>query len=170
MYSYIIPVIIAAVFLTGTLKGVDVLTEFTEGAKDGLKVAVRLLPMLICVFLGISVFKSSGTMELLTAVFQPFMKLINVPKEVSPLMIMSPISGSGSLALLSEILKKYGADTYIGRLAAVMTSSTETTMYTIAVYSEGAGIEKTGKALITALSADMASVLFAALAVNMIFR
>lgn len=169
MQSYVIPVIIAAVFFVGILKNVDVLKEFTDGAAEGLRVAVRLLPILICVFLGISVFKASGAMELFTYVFSPVVKLFQIPKEVSPLMLMRPISGSGSLALLSEILTRYGADTYIGRLSAVMTSSTETTMYTIAVYSQGAGIKKNGKAMATALLADFASVLFAALAVNLMF-
>lgn len=170
MQAFLIPAIITLIFLVGTLKKVDVLKEFTKGANDGILVAVKLIPILICVFLAISVFKASGSMEVVTFIFSPLTKLLHIPKEVSPLMIMRPISGSGSLALLSEILRRYGADTYLGRLAAVMTSSTETTMYTIAVYSEGAGIKKSGRAMITALFADIASVIFASIAVNMMFK
>lgn len=167
--EYIVPVLITIIFIVGLYKGVDVFSTFAEGAKDGLMTSFRILPLLICIITVISVFKASGALEMFVFTLTPIGNLLHIPKEVIPLAIMRPISGSGALAMLSEIIKTYGTDTTIGRIAAVMTSSTETTLYTIAVYTEGAGIKKSGLALPTALLADIFAAVFAVIAVNALF-
>ncbi|MBE6903868.1 MAG: spore maturation protein [Ruminococcaceae bacterium] len=169
MYSYIVPCIIGFVFIVALLKKIDIVNEFTVGAKEGIKTAVSLLPILICIFLSISVFKASGAMDLFVYLFKPLAKIINIPSEVSPLVLMRPISGSGSLVLFTQLIEKYKPDTYIGRLAAVMTSSNETTLYTMSVYGSAAAIKKTGKAMIIALTCDIMSVIFASIATNIVF-
>lgn len=168
--EYIVPIIMAAVFLIGLIKGVDIFSAFSEGAKEGLMTAAKILPILIGLITVISIFRASGALDMFVYGLSPIGKFLHIPQEAFPLVLMRPISGSGSLALLADILRRYGADTYIGRIACVMTSSCETTIYTIAVYTQGAGIKKSGIALPSALIADIIAAACAVFAVNMFFK
>ncbi len=167
--EFIVPILIAFVFLYGLLKEVDVFNAFISGAKEGLLTAFKILPLLIGIITAISVFRASGALNILVNCFSPLGKLIGLPSEAIPLAIMRPISGSGSLALFSDIIKNNGADTFIGLVAAVMTSSTETTLYTIGVYTGAVGIKKSGIALSTALLADIIAAVLAVIVVKLFY-
>jgi len=117
----------------------------------------------------VSMFRASGAMEWLSRIFAPVTGLLGIPQETTPLLLVRPVSGSGALAVASDLIKTYGADSYIGRVAAVMMGSTETTFYTIAVYFGAAGIHKTRHTIPAALTADLTGFIAAAFAVRLFF-
>lgn len=155
----LIPAMILVIIAYGFAKGVPVFDTFLEGAKEGLAVAVKIIPTLIALLVAVTMFKDSGALDLLTFGLSPVGNFFNIPAEVLPLALLRPISGSGALAMLEEILRQFGPDGFIGRCASVMTGSTETTFYTIAVYFGAVGIKKTGCTVYAALFADFCSFL-----------
>lgn len=161
--SLIIPTIILTIITTGLIKKIPVFACFTDGAKEGLKTMYSIAPSLIGLITAIGMFKASGGLDLLTEFLSPITELIGIPKEVSPLFFLKPISGSGSLAMLNQIVTDNGADSLISKIAAVMTGSTETTFYCIAVYYGATNIKKTGYTVPCALLGDFASMLAACL-------
>lgn len=158
-----IPVLIVAILFLGAWKKVPVFDTFLEGAKEGLTTTIRILPVLVGIMLGIEVLKASGALDMLVGLLQPIAALFGLPKEILPMAILRPISGSASLALLSQQLKEYGADSFLGKTLSVMMGSTETIFYTIAVYFGAIGVKKTRftvwVALISGLSGLIASVI-----------
>ena len=159
--SWIMPSLIMAILTTGIIKKVPVFTCFMDGAKEGLKTMYSIAPSLIGLIAAISMLKASGGLDLLIQIMSPFTDLLGIPKEVSPLFILKPISGSGSLAMLEQISADNGADSVISKIAAVMTGSTETTFYCIAVYFGATNIKKTGYTVPCALLGDFASMMAA---------
>lgn len=158
-----IPVLIVVILVLGAWKKVPVFDTFLEGAKEGLSTTLRILPVLVGIMLGIEVLKASGAMDMLVGLLQPIAGLFGIPKEILPMAILRPISGSASLGLLNQQLKEYGADSYIGKTLSVMMGSTETIFYTIAVYFGAIGVKKTRftlwVALISGLTGLIASVI-----------
>lgn len=142
------------------IKGVDVLSAFAEGVRDGLKTLRSIFPTLLFLLPVLSVVRFSGITDLLAEVLSPVTEMVGIPSEVVPLFLLRPISGSGSLALLSDILKTQGADSYVGFLASVISASTETTLYTVSVYLSGRGGER--KIIFAALFLDLLTFLTAA--------
>ncbi len=167
--EFLVPIIITFVFLYGIFKGIDVLDAFIVGAKQGIMTAFNIVPILIGVITIISIFRASGALQFFVNCLAPFGKIIGLPSETIPLAIMRPISGSGSLSLFSDIIKNYGADSFIGLVSAVMTSSTETTLYTIAIYTGAVGIKKSGIALVAALIADAFAAIISVIVVKLMF-
>lgn len=155
LVDFLIPSVIAGILFYGIYKRVNVFEVFLEGAKEGLQIAAGILPALIALMTCVGMFKASGALDVLTDLLSPLTDLIGAPREVIPLALLRPISGSGSLAVFETILRSYGPDSFIGRVASVMQGSTETTFYTIAVYYSAAGITKTRHTLGCALSADV---------------
>lgn len=162
MYNYILLIVIAAVFITALIKKTDIVGAFTEGVCDGLKTVVRIFPILMLVLTAINMFRFSGAMDVLIRCLTPLTNKVGIPSEIVPMALLRPFSGSGALALLDDILKTYGADSYIGRASAVIAASTETTLYTVSIYL-GGKVKKCGKLLIAAFTADLVSVLAACL-------
>ncbi len=130
----LIPVIMGGILLVGIYRGVDVFDVFVKGAAEGLKVSVRILPALVALMTCVGMFRASGALDLLSFGLTPLGTLIGLPAPTLPLMLIRPISGSGAMAIFRDILTAYGPDSFVGRVAAVMQCSTETTFYTIAVY------------------------------------
>ncbi len=161
--SLIIPAFILITVIAGFIKRVPIFNCFTEGAKDGLKIMYTIAPTLIGLITAIGMLKASGALDLLTKTLSPITELLGIPKEISPLFLLKPISGSGSLAMLNQIIADYGANSVIAKTAAVMTGSTETTFYCIAVYYGAVNIKKTGYTVPCALLGDFASMLAACL-------
>lgn len=153
--QYIIPCVIGGILLYGVAKGVNVFESFIEGAKEGLSVAVSILPTLVALMTCVGMFRASGALDVLTSLLAPLVEPFGVPKEVIPLGLLRPISGSGSLIMFEHLLQTYGADSLIGRVASVLQGSTETTFYTIAVYYSAIKVTKTRHTLVCALTADM---------------
>lgn len=167
MSAYIIPVLILAVFVYGAIKRVDVFSSFIEGAAEGLGVVARMIPPLVILMTAIGMLRASGALELLTGLLAPVLEAVGMPREVAPLALLRPVSGSGSMAILSDIISENGADSFAGRVAAVMTGSTETTFYTLALYFGSTHAGNTRYALGASLFADAVSFVMSALAVRL---
>ena len=153
--SLVIPVLLAGVALYGMGKRVDVYGALTHGAEEGLTVLLKVLPALVGLLTAVAMFRASGALEWLTGLCAPALEFLGIPPETTPLMLVRPVSGSGALAVGSDLIATYGPDSYIGRVAAVMLGSTETTFYTIAVYFGSAGIIRTRHTVPAALAADL---------------
>lgn len=150
-----IPVIIFIIISLGVIEKKEVFDLFLKGAKEGIKIMLKIFPTLIGLFVAITVLKDSGLIEFLTKILGPFLDIINFPKEVMPLAILRPISGNASIAVATDIMKNYGVDTKIGIIASTIMGSTETTIYTIAVYSSSVGVKNTRFVLFASIIADV---------------
>ncbi len=165
-----IPLMITIILIYGYIKGVKLYDTFVEGASEGFKTAVKIMPYLIAVFLAIGIFKESGALETFSNIFLIPGRLIGLPKEVIPLVILKPISGSGSLAMVKELVHTYGADSLIGRIASTMMGSSETIFYTMAIYFGAIGVKKSRHTLTCALISHLAGVIAAVIVCRMIFN
>ena len=166
--SLLVPLLLCFTACYALGKKVDVYAALTRGAEDGLHVLVHILPSLIALLSAVSMFRASGAMEYLGALLAPVLETLGIPTEVAPLLFIRPISGSGALAVGSELMATYGPDSYIGRVAAVMLGSSETTFYTIAIYFGSVGIVKTRYTIPASLCADAVMVLASAAAVRLL--
>jgi len=164
-----IPLILLIFLGWGIFKKVKVYEVFVEGAKDGFQVAVRIIPYLVAMLVAIGIFRASGAMDVLSALLSPLTSLIGMPAETLPMALMRPLSGSGSLGIMTELMKVHGADSFIGVLASTMYGSTETTFYVLAVYFGSVNIRNTRHALPAGLIADAAGMLAAVLITRIIF-
>ena len=169
MTAYVIPCLLAFVFIFALSHKTDPYTALIDGAKNGLHTTAQILPALVVLLTGIAMLRASGALDALTALLRPLTELSGIPPEVTPLMLLRPLSGSGGLAIGADLIRQYGPDSAVGRTAAVMLGSTETTFYTIAVYFGAAGIHKTRYTVPAALFADCIGFLAAAAAVRLFF-
>ena len=167
--SLLVPAMLAGTALFAMGRKVDVYSALTHGAETGLTVMLRIIPALVGLLTAVYMFRASGTMELFGQAFAPVLELLGIPPETASLLLIRPVSSSGALAVGTELMQQYGPDSYIGRVAAVMLGSTETTFYTIAVYFGSAGIIKTRYAIPAALAADLTGFAAAALTVRLFF-
>ena len=166
--SFVVPVLLAGTALFALSRKVDVYSALTAGAGEGLSVMMKVFPALVALLSAVYMFRASGAMDFLTRLLAPALEKLGIPPETMGLMLVRPISGSAALGVGSELITTYGPDSAIGRTAAVMLGSTETTFYTIAVYFGAAGIKKTRYAVPAALCADLAGFFFAALTVRLL--
>ena len=153
----------------GAIKKVKVYEVFVEGAKEGFDVAVRIIPYLVAMLVAIGIFRAGGGMDILIAVLEPVTSLIGMPAEALPMAIMRPLSGSGSLGIMAEIIATHGPDSFIGILVSTFFGSTETTFYVLAVYFGSVNIRNTRHALPAGLLADVAGILGAVFIVKLLF-
>ena len=167
--ALILPLLLAVVAACGMGKRINLYEALTRGAEDGLTVLLHIIPALVGLLTAVSMFRASGAMDLLTSLCAPLLERLGIPPETAPLMLIRPVSGSGALAVASDLMAAHGPDSYIGRVAAVMMGSTETTFYTIAVYFGAAGIVRTRHTVPAALAADLTGFLAAALTVRLFF-
>ena len=165
---FAIPIFITSFILFGLIRKVNVYECFVEGAKSGVESMFGIIAPLVGLMVAISMFRESGALELIADLLSPILSYVGLPAEVLPLAILRPISGSASLALVTDIFKTYGPDSVIGKIASVMMGSTETTFYTIAVYFGAVGIKNTRHTLPAALSADLTGIVFSAIIVHLI--
>ncbi len=167
--DYLIPVLLAGAALYALCRRVDVFSALTTGAGEGLSVVLRILPPLVALLTAVYMLRASGALELLTELLTPVLMFLGIPPETVGLLLIRPVSGSGALAVGSDIMQTYGPDSTIGRTAAVMLGSTETTFYTVAVYYGAAGIRRTRHTIPAALAADITGFLAAAWTVRWMF-
>lgn len=166
--ALLVPALLCFTACFASARGVDVYAALTSGAAEGLNVLLRILPSLVALLSAICMLRASGALEALSALLAPLLSALGIPSEVAPLLFIRPISGSGALAVGTEIMSEAGVDTYVGRVAAVMLGSSETTFYTIAVYYGAAGITKTRYTIPAALCADAVMFLASAWAVRLL--
>lgn len=156
---YAVPVIFVFILVFGMLKDVKVYDVFIEGAKEGVATIIKILPSLVGLMTAVGVFRASGALDYVIYLLKPMASFLGIPSGTIPLALLRPISGSASLALVADILRIYGPDSYAGRVASTMMGSTETIFYTLAVYFGSVGIKNIRYTLAAALVADCASVI-----------
>lgn len=166
---YAVPVLFLVVLCAGVFNKVSVYDAFVEGATEGITVIIRILPPLVGLLTAVGVFRASGALDFLIHLLTPAASFLGIPAEAMPLALLRPVSGSASLALVSDIINTYGPDSYIGRVVSTMMGSTETIFYTLAVYYGSAGIKNIRYTLFAALLADGASVIASAWICALVF-
>lgn len=164
-----LPAILLLILTMGLFKKVPLYETFTEGAKDGFKVAVNIIPYLVAIIVAISMFRASGIIEMIGTALQPLLTHFNVPADTIPIMLVRSLSGSGALGIFSDIANTLGPDNYATKLSAVMVGSSETTFYVLAVYFGAVGISKLRYALLAGLLADFIGIVSAILVCNWMF-
>ena len=166
---YLLPALILLILTVAIIKKVPIYEEFTEGAKDGFKVSVNIIPYLVAIIVGISMFRASGAMDSITHLLSPILSKLSIPTDSVPIMITRSLSGSATLGLFSEIAHKFGADAYVTKLCAVMVGSSETTFYVLSVYFGSVGITKFRYAVLTGLIADFIGIVAAIFVCSLIY-
>lgn len=153
------PLIILIIVIYGLKEKRKVFDDFLDGAKEGIGIVLSIFPTLIGLFVAIGALRSSGILDIIIRILNPMLSMINFPTELMPLAMLRPISGSSSIAIATDIMTNYGADTQLGMMASVIMGSTETTLYTIAVYTSCVKIKKTRFILLAALTADIVGII-----------
>lgn len=165
----ILPIMILLILTCGILKKVPIYEEFVEGAKDGFKVSITIIPYLVALIVAISMFRASGALEWLAELLAPILNSLQVPADIVPIMFTRSLSGSATLGLFSELATNHGAEAFITKLAAIMVGSSETTFYVLSVYFGAVGIKKFRYALLTGIIADAIGIVLAILVARWFF-
>lgn len=167
--AWAIPLIIFSILTVGLLRKVKVYETFVEGAKEGFNVGVRIIPFLVAILVAIGMFRASGALDMLIRLIDPLLSLVGYPSEALPMAMIRPLSGSGALGVMSDLLATHGPDSFIGRLASTMMGSTETTFYVLAVYLGSIGVRRSRHTLAACLTADAAGLIAAFIVVKLVF-
>lgn len=162
----IIPIIFLLIITYGMFKGRRVYEWFIEGAKEGLDVVKRIFPYILAMIIAVQIFREAKLMDVLNYILSPVVNLIGLPKEIIPLVIIKPLSGSGAIGVFTDIIKIYGADTKTGLIASVIMGTTETIFYTITVYYGAVKVKKIRHTLWAAVIADIAAIIMSIFLVN----
>ena len=165
-----IPFLLAAVTLYGAFRKVKVYESFVEGAKGGIQTAVRIIPYLVAMLVAVGMLRAAGAIDMMANALAPLLNWLRFPAEIMPLAIMRPLSGSGSLGIVTELVSTHGPDSFIGRLAASIYGSTETTFYVLAVYFGAVAIRKTRHAVIAGLTSDVVGLVTAIIVCRLVFQ
>lgn len=168
--KYIMPLIILFIIVFGVIRRNEVYEPFVAGATDGLKTLAGIVPSIVGILVAVSMFKASGAVEMIAYALSPVLKLIGMPAEIIPLALLRPFSGSGSVSIVSDIIKTQGPDSYAGRIAAVMMGSTETTFYTVALYYGIAKVKNIRHTLHAALLADLCGIIGSVIICRLYFK
>lgn len=163
------PMMILIIIICGIKEKINVFDIFLEGAKEGIKIILNIFPTLVGLFVAIGALRSSGVLDLINYIVNPILNIIHFPSEIMPLAILRPISGSSSIAIATDIMKNYGVDSKLGKIASTIMGSTETTIYTIAIYTSCIKIKKTRYILLAALCADLIGIITSVVVCNLIF-
>ena len=166
---YALPIIILAILGVGLLRNVRAFDAFAEGAVEGVGTVIKILPPLVGIMTAVGVFRASGALDFIVWLLKPAASLLGIPAEAMPLALLRPVSGSASLVLVSDTIREYGPDSYIGRVVSTMMGSTETIFYTLAVYYGSTGIRNIRYTLLAALIADSVSVIASAWICALVF-
>lgn len=167
---YAVPVTILLIVVFGLIRRVPLFDTFIAGAKEGFSSAIAILPSLVGLIMAVSMLNASGALDMLSSFLAPVARLLGLPSQVMPLMLIKPVSGSGATAILTQIFQNNGTESFVGRVASVMSGSTETTFYAIAVYYGAVSIKKTRHTIPAALTADLTACIISALAVRLFFH
>jgi len=164
-----IPIIVVVIPIYAYFKKVKVYEVFVEGAKEGFNIGVKIIPFLVAILAVIGVFRESGAMDLVKRILGPVTNAVGMPPELITMAILRPLSGSGALGVMTDLIHAHGADSFIGRMASTMMGSTETTFYVLAVYFGSVGIKRERHALPAALLADFAGIAASVFICNLVF-
>jgi spore maturation protein SpmA len=164
-----IPFLLSAIPLFATLRRVKVYEEFVDGAKEGFDVAIRIIPYLVAMLVAVGMFRAAGGIDLFSRALSPVLNVIGFPTDLLPMVLVRPLSGSGSLGFFTELVKQFGPDSLIARMAGTIYGSTETTFYVLAVYFGSVAVKRTRHALLAGLTADFTSVVVAVIVCRVVF-
>lgn len=167
--DFILPFTVLYIVGYGLLTKVNVFDEFVEGAKDGLRVVVGIVPTLVGLMVGIGILRASGTLDMLSNLIRPITDLFHFPSQLVPLALVKMFSSSAATSLLLDIFKQFGPDSYVGRLSSIMMSCTETIFYTMAVYFMAAKVTKTRYTLAGALVATFSGIVTSVIICQLVF-
>jgi spore maturation protein B len=154
----IIPFMVLIILVHGYVKGIDMYSAFIEGAKEGMKTTFRIVPYLIAIFIAVGIFRGSHALNMFTDILAPITNFLGIPREILPLIILRPISGSGALGIVKDIIEHYGVDSFPAVVAAIMMGSSETIFYTISLYFGSIGVEDHRHTLKAALLSYLISI------------
>ena len=168
--KWAIPVVLFVITVFALTKKVNVYETFIQGAQEGFTTAVKTIPFLVAMFVAISVFRSSGAMDLFVKMVSPVTENLGIPAEVLPLGIMRPLSGGGALGITAELIKTYGPDSFIGKLASTLQGSTDTTFFVLTLYFGSVGVSRYRYAVFSGLSADITGFIASVIVCNIVFR
>ena len=166
--SAAMPMMILGIIIYGVIEKKKVYDSFVEGAKEGIEIVFRIFPTLIGIFLAVGALRSSGILDMIIQWIAPLTHFFIFLSEIMPLMLVRPISGSASTAVATDIMKTFGVDTQIGMIASTIMGSTETTFYTIAIYTSCVGIKKIRFVLAAALIADLIGMISSVILCNIL--
>lgn len=164
-----IPFLLSAFPLYAMLRRVRIYEEFVDGAKEGFGVAIRIVPYLVAILVAIGMFRAAGGIDLLSAALRPVMVAVGFPSELLPMVLMRPLSGSGTLGMFTELVKQCGPDSLVSRMGGTIYGSTETTFYVLAVYFGAVGIKRTRHAVLAGLTADLVAVVASVIICRVVF-
>lgn len=167
--NLIIPLLVLVIIIYGLYKKVDIYNVFVEGSKESFELIYSMFPCLLAMIFGINIFLKSGTLNYIYQFLEPILELIKIPVDLFPMIIMRPISGSASLAILSNIFANHGPDSFIGWLASVLQGSTDTTFYVLTLYFGSIGIKKIRYSLFVGLAADIIAIIVSIIVVTLLF-
>ncbi len=167
--NYILPIVVFLIIGVALLKKIPLFDTFIEGAKDGILLGFQVFPCLLGMIFGINILLRSNLISNIFELFSPIFSFFNFPKEILPLALIRPISGNASFAMMIDIFKNYGVDSYLGRIAAVMQGATDTTIYVISLYFGSIGIKNIRYALKAGLFADFITLMISVLLISLIF-
>ncbi len=165
--AWVVPAVTAAFLTIGLIRGVDVPGAFAEGARRGLTTAVSLVPPLVLFMTVIGMFRASGALDVLSWAMGPAAEAAGIPREVIPLALLRPVSGSASLSVFQQILEHQGPDSFSGRVASVLQSASETTFYTVTVYCAAGKVRRSRYAIPCSLAGDLTVILTSGLFVRL---
>ncbi len=163
------PLVILIIVSRGLKERISVFDVFLKGARDGIEITIKIFPTLVGLFVAIGLLRSSGILDFITKLISPILIMFQFPGEIVPLALLRPISGSASMAVATDIMAQNGVDSFVGVVASVIMGATETTLYTIAVYSSSVRIKNTRKILIASLMADLTGVIVSIVICKLIF-
>ena len=167
--NMLIPVVVLIIIVVAIIKKVNVYDEFVDGAKEGLELGISIFPYLIGMIFGINILLKSGILDNIFIFLKPIFNFIKIPVEVLPMAIIRPISGNASFAVMIDIIKTYGVDSYLGRIVSVMQGATDTTIYVISLYFGSVGIKNIRYALKAGLFADLVTLIMSILLISIFF-
>lgn len=166
---WIVPLIIGTILIYGTWKKVPTYEHFVEGGKEGIQIAISIIPFLVGMLVAITVFRTSGALDFFIHLIKPALDVLGVPADIVPLALIRPISGTAALGLMSDIISVHGPDSFIGKMASTLQGSTDTTFYVLTVYFGAVGIKKMGDALKVGLLADLIGISVAVFIITWMF-
>lgn len=167
--NLIIPFMVLYIIIYGVKKRVNVYDEFLDGASESFPMIAKIFPCLLAMMLGVNIFLKSGVLNFILNFLNPFFEMIKIPIQVLPMMIMRPISGTSSLAILNNLFADFGPDSLIGRLGSIIQGSTDTTFYVLTLYFGSVGIKKIRYSLIAGLFADLVGIIASIIVVHLFF-
>ena len=169
MTNFIIPTIVLYIIIYGFKKKVDLYESFLKGVTEGIHMIIKIFPTIFTMMIAVQVLINSNIILYLTNLLEPIFRFLKFPSELFTLSILRPISGTSSLIVMDNLLKTYGPDSYIGRVASVIQGSTDTTIYILGLYFSTIGIKKTKYALLAGLLADLSAIILSIIVIRILF-